>query len=285
MSLTVAGIPVNFPTLEVADWINANITTDEIYLFDKRAYPGPNLQYISWPTSFRQLPPVRVGEFRWPTGASRWGSLHLLASTNLTNQIQAAAFGLQGDQYNKVDVYVDSPNVPGQIVKEYIFTDLYMLPPYTLARVPPIGEQTFNSLYLLSFVDDRFFWWGVPTPDFGIPTPSTGQSGGGTWEGLFNKCQTALRTSFPGLTIEFDPISPNYLGPSSALNLEGEVIPPVLDAIATNVGQRIVRGHVKGSNVKSLTCQHSFSIRQADDTNHPNRVVRAGNGDRFLDQL
>lgn len=270
--LTLADIPCNVPDAEAIAYIESTIDPRLFVPFVDRSWPGFGLAGVTWPVGYRPTDKIRLNRFVWPRGASRFAYGHFLADSEQSDQIRDAALSSDGSQTDQIQLVMDSPRVPPDTDNdETLTTNVYLLsctPLYTLTPQP--NGPMDNGLYLLTVVCPRYYWWYIPTPVFGI-TDST------TWTSLFSACNTAL-----GLTIAVDTIDTRYLNPSPGLNLDYEVLPPVLDAIAYNVGHRIVYG--LDGTVKSQSFSRAVTARQTDAQNHPNRDIRAG-GNRFVNIL
>ncbi len=98
------------------------------------------------------------------------------------------------------------------------------LPPRPLTQTPD-GP----NLWLLTLVDDRYFWW-FKGAVLSITAGTT------TWSQLYADLATAL-----GVTIDVDTIPSAYLKPDADLALSYESLPTILDVVSFSVGQRIVR--------------------------------------------
>jgi hypothetical protein len=246
-----------------------------------RYWPGPGLTQIAFPTGFEPPKEPTLQVFRFPPwGASRFAHGWFLASTNQVNALQQVAFASNGASV-AVPLVMDAMF---QRSGESISTNVYVLSMTPLMRCLPSDSDPYvNGLYLLTLVDERFFWWGIPSPVFNIgnntvppitpppaPTPVA-------WTDLINLCVTAL-----GEPITFDPIPSAYLVPNTNLNVNYEVLPPVIDAIAANIGMRFVRG--LGGNLSFQSWATATTIVATDQANNPLRTYRAGSF-RFDPQL
>ncbi len=220
--------------------------------------------------------------FRWPWGASRWAHGWFLASSNQVAEIQRKAFSEEGDEENPVpgqpipvDLYIDAP---GQRSQENLTTPVYVLSITPLARinVPSGSDAAFiNGLYLITVVDERWFWWGLTSPTFTM-TSST------TWATMIQALgDKVIDTELN--TFGFDPVAVDYGAPSSSWgDLKYEQFPIVFDAVLANVGQRLVRAY-NGD----LYCEDTETADNDlvdDDEAHPDRTFRAG-GVKFESKL
>lgn len=259
MALTYAGISLLVPTSEIESWIEANICLTDIPLWTYRAYPGPSLENISLPLGYYPMKTVRVNRLFWYTGAARWGYMHALVDADSLDKIQQQAFGSDCTENNPLNLVISSDS-------QTITVSLYLL-----NVIPLSGIREVNGLFLISLVDKRYFWQGIATPDFGI-TSST------TWTDLLNDVETAL-----DLTITVDAISANYLSPSPDLNLEGQPLPLVFDAIAFSLGMRVILDFGGKVYVRSLA--NSQAALDANLSNAGNKSLLRAGGIRFPDPI
>lgn len=268
--LTLAGFPLTLEDINgsVYSWVEQNINPTQYIPWLRRAFPGYGYVELTWPTGFHLERPFKINRFYWPVGASRWAFGHFLADAFYTDKIRQAAYGSDGTKNNVIPLVMDSPGAPSS---EQLNTNLYLLPPTPLSAVPLGQNGSINNLYLLTVVDQRYYWWYISTPalSFGDTT---------SWTTAFNTVKTALGIS--DMTI--DTINPAYLNASPQLNLSYEVIPPWFDALAFNVGQRVVVGF--DGSVSTQNYSTALSSRNNDIGANPLRMVAAG-GSRFMDQI
>lgn len=230
--LTIGGVETVEPTPDILAWIDENIPLASIVRWTYRAYPGARLGHIAWPTGHYPAPSIQLNQLFWYPGASRWSFIHVLASWTQLKRIRALAFGEDGNSNSPLAMVMQTTGLPSP---HSIETDLYLMPPHPLARFDR-GDQdrrepaeTDDDLYLLTLVDGRYWWQYRACPDFAIGESTT-------WSGMIGKCAEALE-----LEIDVGAIPGSYGKPDRSLNLQWEAVPPVLDAICTNVGLRIVR--------------------------------------------
>lgn len=219
MPITYAGVNLDPPTAEEADFIASTIPPWDIYcpLADAKSWPGKNR--TAWPfAAWCPLPPVRPGRLHWPWGASRFAFANFLADDTQLAAIRAKVYGAGGTTYTSQTLILDDSRTGKKISPK-----LYMLPPRPLAQIA--GK---NGLYLLPLVDPRYFWWEVAASV--VVTAGTT-----TWAGLISSIATAL-----GVTITADSISANYLKPPADLTARYEYLPLLLDAVLACIGHRFV---------------------------------------------
>jgi hypothetical protein len=103
---------------------------------------------------------------------------------------------------------------------------------------------------LLTLVDERFYWW-FKSAEIEVTGGTT------TWAELYAAIGTAL-----GITITADEVPAAYLKPPTALTSRHDALPVLLDAVASSVGQRVVR-RLDGS----VLALNSTSSRQVVNAN------------------
>ncbi len=122
-------------------------------------------------------------------------------------------------------------------------------------------------------MDARYFWWQRPCPDFHI-----NDTAGVTWGNVFTALSAALE-----IDIDVDDIHADYLQPSRALNLTHEAIPPILDAVCTNIHHVLVVDYQTGK-VSTQKFETAKDAMEEDLEDHKERAYLAG-GDRFLEDF
>ncbi len=257
--LSYGDVSLIVPDAEISDWIAKNQNPADVMAWLYPSWPGSCLTNITYPTGFYPNREICVNRLYWYTGASRWAYGFFLCSTDDLEPIMDAAFTTTRT----------GPSTPLDLVMdltEKITTSMYLLPPMPLS-----GVRAVNGMYLLPLVDVRFFWWQFPCPAFNIPTPNTTVA----WTDLYSAISSTLSDS-----IAVDSIPSAYLKPSPILNQHYEAVPIVLDAIATNCGQKIVRsyaGVVRAMNVTNGAAQVTSNFAET-------RTIRSG-GRLFADVL
>lgn len=233
--ITYAGQYLASPTSEIAAWVGANIPPDEVFPFAPRYSPSLGLASVPFRA---HLPPgpVRVGRLHYPWGASRFAVGHFLVDSGTLGAIRAYC---QNDSasYRAAPLVLDG----GDGVS--ITTDLWMLPARPLAQI-----NNEPGLWLLTLVDERYFWW----------LTAASVSAQSTWALLYAAIGTAL-----GVTIEAETVASAYLTPPAELAGSYPALPLLLDAVATSVGHRIVRlwdGTIKAQS--ATTARASWLLQQ-----------------------
>ncbi len=278
--LNLAGIDliVDSPQGDAINFINKYIELSSYRPWTRPAWPGAQVSALTfgWP---RREPTMHLNRFVWPQGASRWAYGHFLASSDQVNEIMGNAYSNNG-KYNAVTFKIGTPDVepvtdntdPSTYGQDNIITatKMYVLPPMPLSGIRGLKGDT-QSLYLISIVDQRFFWYENST---GAAVVSI------SWGALYDIMAQSL-----GITIKRDDISTKYLNPSPSMfgSLQYQPVPYVLDAIAFNVGQRIVVGYDGSVAARNATVESNALLN--DFATHPKtRFVMAG-GSAFSNPL
>lgn len=192
------------------------------------SYPGRNLGAIAYrdPIGPNPSPQIKIGDFYYPPTACRWSVFRGLATSSQVKAMLAATNGRNPATFKMqiVPQGTESANIPPN--RYLVQTPLHLLPPRALAE---FGTQ-FDGLFLVTLVDERYFFQGVPGTLF--------VEGGTTWAELIAPLTVSL-----GITLNYDPIASvyGYPEPDSHLWTNSENAPILLDAIAANVGCMVVR--------------------------------------------
>ena len=251
---------------EAESFIRKYIPTTAYMPWLRDSWPGYGLSALSYPNGFRPEPKFELNTFRWPTGASRWAYGHFLAASSQVSSIAEKAYGQNGS-FNLVDFKLGSetiqPGKDGTTIGETVSTQVYVLAPVPLSQYISFD---YDQLYLLTIVDQRYFWWWKNMGDVAISSSTT-------WSSLYSTISSAL-----GITFTNDTIDPAYLAPSTMFALPYEPIPRIFDAVAFNVGQRVVVSY--DGTVKAQNYTTASKILQDQFSNDFTRYLLAG-GQRF----
>lgn len=210
------------------------LALSDLYDFVRPTSPG-RLSALGFPYLQRPRKP-KLFSLWWPSGASRFAYGYFLADDNQLAQIRPQAFA--SNRLNPL------PFVMSDGVRS-ITTNLSML----AAR--PLASCGAPSLWLLTLVDDRYFWGG----QLGTATAS------GSWSSWFSSVMGQLATSTTADTVA----SAYGSGPTPEFafsNSDG--MPAVLDAAAACVGQRIIR--TLDGNLRSIGVSGAATALTANQT-------------------
>lgn len=228
--LTYAGVPLIAATAELRAFAATHLPTAGYAPQSARAWPGPGMANLAWPTTARPAAGAAIGRLRWPTGASRWASAFYLADAEAVDAIRPRAYGTDGTAMLAAELRIctdptgtcaDDATGPG---------DRTLVAPMYLADVRPLsGIRGVNGLYLLHLVDDRWFWRYRACPALAV-------GAGATWSGVLDDLAAAI-----GITLDYPAIDPAYGSPGESLDAAGYPASYVLDAALYNVGLRLAR--------------------------------------------
>lgn len=222
---------------------------------------------FAWP---RAEPDFRLNRLVWPQSASRWAYGHFLATSDQLKDIQDATYG-EGGVYTPIPLKIGTPDIADQVTggsrtDNQIEAQVYLLPPTPLSGIRNLTGEVC-SLYLISVVDIRFLWYQNSTGTITIYETTT-------WNNLYTNLAAAIGLGSD--QFEWDAIPSEYLQPSpNMFTLNYQPFGFALDAVAFNVGQRIVANYDGSFAAKNAT--NSLTDLLADFTpNRPTRLVIAG---------
>lgn len=196
---------------EIGTWISACVQPQKIYPLAFRAWPGVTVgQPIINLTPQNQMP-VEINTLFWPWGASRFARANFVVSTDMLEGIRATVYS--GGAEAAADlVFSDGVND--------ITTQMWMLP------ATPLNGLTTGGMWLLSLVDERYWWWG-------LNVSLTVTQGTTEWTDLYDQ--------ITDITVNYDPVNAAYGKPPLIYGAIQRQLPTVLDAIGWSVQQRCVR--------------------------------------------
>lgn len=272
MSLSLAGIYLPPVDSDLAEKIESRIPLDAVCPWTARAWPGRRRTGLAWPVGFKPMSPlVKPNTLSWPRGASRFAFGWYVASSNQADSIASVAFGSNGVGSQAVSLVMNAAN---QQSDETFTCQVYCFAPVPLFRVARGNNSYLNGMYIIPVVDQRFYWWGISTPALNIDGTSV------TWTTVWGALSTAL-----GIMINFDTPNTAYRLPDPSLNLQGDPICQTIDAVAANLGQRIIANY--DGSVASISAATGYTRRQTDDNKNSGdrgRNLIAG-GDYFNTSL
>ncbi len=225
-------------------------------------YPGKNLGALAWKDNFDCPAKTRIGEWYYPTGASRFSVFRGLATSTMVKQIQEES---SGGPTPLTFTMKAVPQGPGEFLEaSYTLSSLmYVLPPRPLAE----HGGRYDGLFLITLVDERYYGIGTPC--------SLTVSEGTTWDTLL----TALGASL-GLSLSYSALDAVYgvPEPDSQLWANKEDAAVLLDAVACNLGRVVVRD--LDGTYHLYTHAESYALAVANRGN-AGSVVRTAGGDIF----
>lgn len=211
MPITFADIPLT-PTTAAHDAAARWWHEHRLDQFDYPGFVTPLIQNLPIPSPPMREPP-RFGVLRWPVGASQWATFHICVPRAQILAIRAAV-GTEPQAF---------PLVLTDGQGNEITVDMYLL------NQQPISDRGDGFEYgMVTFVDQRFFWWQTG----GTAVPTTAAS----WNSLL----TQLIAQLPGeVASTIDTIPPAYLTPNmSRWSIGVQPIPLMIDAVCMTIGMR-----------------------------------------------
>lgn len=240
-SMTYGGLPIMVPGADAQLWLENKLRPAEMAEFDLPTFP----QYGQEHLPFRRPRdwPFRLNVLRWPVGAAEFATFHFLCDGTDVGKLRQQAYQ---SKYQPLWLTLESEHeFSGRA--EQVSTLLWMLPPRHVSDIPG-----FNDLYLITLVDDRYFWWQAAAA-INVLEGTT------QWTDLYGEIGSAL-----GITIDVDDIPDAYLLPSIDLGSEYTNLPTLLDAVAFSCGQRIVRGLDGSVSAQNPTTAIAQARKQVD---------------------
>lgn len=272
---------------ELGDFLNKLIPLESFMPWMSPVFARAGLEMITTPTGVYPYKQAKVNRLIWPTSASRFAFGHFLCDSTTLASIMADAYSYNDDEsfnsYNYIPLAMGNPesNTSGTIIPaEQFVANMYLLPPTPLSAIrglpsSDIEQENTTSLYLLTLVDQRYFWWFKNTGDM-----SSFMSAQTTWQNMFDYfLGTQLGMSLANYSIDY--INPAYLQPSIQMfSLQYEPIAPVLDAVCQNIGHRLVcnfDGSVSTQlEVTAIALLNADMANSVDSDGNPTRNPLAG---------
>lgn len=210
---------------------------------------------------------VGIGEFFYPSNASRWACGRFLASSSQVKKMVAKAIPAGGPASQTFKMKC-RPAGAADLNSDDIYTvetELFMLPPRPLAEMG--GE--FDGLFLVTLVDERWYWqWKPATLK---PYDTT------TWSSLIQDVLDALEIE---ATYNPTTLASAYLQPQqdSQLWTNKENAAHLLDAVLANVGRTLVR---KLDGTYELIDYAESAALVGENRGDADKVILFGGGDIF----
>src|SRR6516162_4295588 len=150
--LSYAGFPLPLAgDQDTIDWVNQNLPVEKIadVLPPPEWQGGRNLRGLAVPQWPAYPSPLKVGNWFYPVGASRWSILRTVCDEVTALAIMQAMGGANGLLQEFV-MYAPVDNEQDPVI-----TPMWCLPPQVLGRA---NVTTLGGLYLLTLVDERYLW-------------------------------------------------------------------------------------------------------------------------------
>ncbi len=185
---------------------------NQIDEFDHQAYFEQIVSHLPTPYIPNRGPP-RIGVLSWPTDADKFSTCWLIASFSQLAEVRSSLGS------NSSGTLLITDGIGGQVQAE-----MHLLPPRPISQGKTSGEE----LYLLTLVDDRFYWYQAGS----IGTPETN-----SWDDLFQFLFEAI-----GVAASIDTVPAAYLEPNpKRWEVDNPSVPIMLQAACVQCGLRLVR--------------------------------------------
>jgi len=216
--ISFAGQLLASPTPEISDWVERFIDSHELYEFTAKTLNILPFE-VGSAGDYRPNRVIRLGSLHWPVGASRWATFHGLATFDQLTAMENHCYGPTNPIPADLGISDGTRSIS---------TKMYLLPSRPLSDC-----QDAQGLYLVSLVDERYFWWH-------LSSQIDCREGVTTFAQLYSAAQYELQQKFPSTTLTYSVVSSEY-SPGAGLKLSAGQFPLWLDAVARSCGQRIVR--------------------------------------------
>ena len=239
MPITYCDVPLLLedPGRELSGWIDQAIALEDARLFGRqpvaleegrwiprnsaRAHVGLTQPNYSAP------PRLKINSLWLPTGAARWGvGLFLIDRAGLDKIVAA----LGSDNSGTLTITEDAISRGTGVANRAISLPMCLLPPrpVTIKNTGSDGKA-LPRLYLLPLVDRRYLWQYVDAGPLTVTCNTT-------WQDVIDQLEGQL-----GIDLSNAPVSSAWLRPDPVeLTRQYENAAVLLDAVAWNVGQRVV---------------------------------------------
>lgn len=179
--------------------------------FDYSGYLVGTVSHLSVPFFPKRESP-RFGVLSWPVGADRFATCHLMATGDEVASIRTVVGAAPAAQ----TLVLDDGNVT-------VSPSMYLL------AVRPISQRgDGREMYMLTLVDERFYWWQAGNTEVSVTS---------SWAGMLSDLFASI-----GVTPTVSSIPAAYLTPYAARwNLGPQPVPVLIEAACRQIGMRVVR--------------------------------------------
>lgn len=217
-------------------WYNElpfTVVTPEFRKWWKRYSPEPSdhqfsslagVPWNNWGIKYdQQFAKMEPGKLWWPTGASRFGVYTGIADKDTVDAWRVATEGEDDESVTRNGLQFNMTDRTNEMIQK----TMYMLPPRPLAFY-----QTRKPSYLVTLVDERYWWWFRNTEDLADDPAAD-------WHDLFEIFRT---------TLGYDADEWSFTAPDAKYQLPGDLlamashmpIAILMDAAAWSIGCRVV---------------------------------------------
>ena len=250
MALTYAGIDLSPLTPAMSQILEQFWIKEAPKLWSTPGWFCNNIDRLPIPDHPKSRPP-QFNTLIWPNGASRWAEMVVFVAGGNAQLIENA-------------VGLNSPTSQPLVISDTT-NNVTLSPQMFLVGFQPLYIQGAGQYWMMYLVDERYYWW---IRDYTY----TFNAGTDSWSTLLTALVTATGTS----AIPTIPVIPTaYQKPSGRWVQMGKPIPLILDAAATTVGLRLIRG-LDGS----LTFVNAATALTNDENQYTNNQSNLALGGR-----
>ena len=250
------------PESKLVDEINRLMDLGYIQDFAyPNTYPGRNLSALAmqYPQAQCPVPKLKLNTYFYPYGACRWSVWRGLMASSQVKQLLASTLGT--GQYP----FILQGNIgTNQSALYTVETNLSLLPPRCLSEL----GGSFDGLYLVTLVDERYYWQGNYV--------TLRVDNNTTWTQLGQQVCDAL-----DLSVTFPVTADVYSKPEadSQLWCNQESAAFLFDTIAYNIGGTVVRQYTGEYNI--FQPAHSQQVVNTENRVGVPSVIRTAGGSIF----
>jgi len=231
MPISYAGIdllledaPSTSDALDLRTFLDRHFSLEDMRLWSRaqvfnntRSYRTGALALPNYPAE----PRFKLNTLYWPTGATRWAYIHCLATDVIRNAITEALSGSAEPRTLSI----------GDGIERQMDVEMYMLTPKPITSMDLPEDSTSENLWLLTFVDERWFWQFKTIGDLDLGEDAS-------WQDLISAVSGKIGSS----TVGASAVDASYQSPNLCLLAKEEAnVAAVIDAIAGSIGRRFVR--------------------------------------------
>jgi hypothetical protein len=233
-----AGVDLLHATKELRDMVAQQLQPETLFqTLSERGRGTAAWTYVNYDLGSRG---IKLDSVYWPMGAQRWAVGYFICSGADLEQIMLRA--VVAGVVQKCQLLI------GDGVNDDLSMYMSMLPPIPLLQAGSAEE----NVYLLTLVDDRYYWWFANNIDLVITSACDK-----TWAQVLDTVGSALGT------MSRDTPATAYVKPCHALTSHWQFLPVLLDTAAYNVGMRV---HVDTDQTHTIYVKNANSALTVNDT-------------------
>ncbi len=248
-----AGIALCLDTPELSTFVDSKIPLRRHLVESSRFYPSGSPW--AWLETF-DIPFPEIGTLYWPNTASRWAVGRFLAHRSMVDSIVETVYqvdnvnsdlgqpisatlqlGFDGEASPTDPITINAPIANPNLVKAKMF----MLPPLPLAFT-----KGPDDLFLLTLVDERYYWRWLELPDFMKQLTQCGKARQTIpWDTVIEDLKTVLE-AFRGTDFQVpQQLEDDYLEADpwtifrDPQESKPRTFPEIMDMVAWNLGRTV----------------------------------------------